>query len=76
MPETLVEVLHKLSRADKLNVIKMLADDLATDEQNSPLSSGLQPEVWSLMASENTLNTLTQLLKEDAAKRSGGVQSP
>lgn len=40
-------------------------------QHNALTSFPVQPEVWLPMASENTLNTLTQMPENDTSKRGG-----
>ena len=62
--------LRKLSRADKLQVLQILINDLAAEEPE-PLAPDAQYDVWSPFDAPGAAEALTKLLEEDENVRHG-----
>ncbi len=62
IPEELLAQLHSLSRADKLEVIQILVNELALEEAR--LMPGSQYEVWSPYDSAGAAEQLTKILED------------
>lgn len=63
----LLNTLHRLSRADKLRVIQLLASDLATEEE-AFFTPGATYEVWSPYDAPEAAQTLLKMLKDEQAQ--------
>jgi hypothetical protein len=59
----LMTKLEHLSRIDKLRVIRMLAEQVASEEASMFIAR--EYEVWSPYNSADAAHTLTQLIEED-----------
>jgi hypothetical protein len=62
--ETLITELQILSRAEKLKVVQLLINQLASEEEKL-LVAGTQYEIWSPFDAAGAAQTLTALLDED-----------
>lgn len=60
----LLSELRQLSRAEKLRVIQILANELAAEDENA-LMPGAQYEVWSPFDAAGAAETLMKMLEED-----------
>lgn len=60
----LLDELQKLDRAEKLEVISILAGELSLEE-NRRLRAGMTYEVWSPFDSSQAANTLLKMLEHD-----------
>ena len=60
----LLEELHKLNRADKLHIIRVLVDDLAVEEA-AYFRAGATYEIWSPFDAPEAADTLMRMLEED-----------
>ncbi len=63
----LLEKLHQLNRADKLQVIQILAGELAAEEA-AFFTSGATYEVWSPYDAPEAAETLLKMLEEDQSQ--------
>lgn len=64
LSEELWAKLHKLNRTDKLHVVQVLVNELATEE-DVILSAEREYEVWSPYDSAATARQLRELLEKD-----------
>ena len=60
--------LHALPRNDKLQVIQMLAADVAREEGVEPLDANRQYPVWSPFNAHDGAETLLRVLDQEAAQ--------
>lgn len=60
----LFDELQKLDRAEKLEVISILAGELSLEE-NTWLGAGMTYEIWSPFDSSQAANTLLKMLEHD-----------
>lgn len=63
----LVEQIRKLNRVDKLELIQILASQLA-DEENNLIQPGASYEVWSPYDATEAAHIMLEALKKDTYK--------
>lgn len=61
----LLPALKTLSRAEKLKVMQFLVQELATEEEVSPLQAGVTYQVWSPLNSHKAAQALATLLEDE-----------
>lgn len=67
LSEQLLSELHKLNHAEKLRVVQLLVNELASDEAllTEAFPTGARYEVWSPYESASAAQQLLELLEED-----------
>ncbi len=65
--DELLEELHRLSRTEKLRVIRLLADDLAQEE--GLLIPGAEYPIYTPLGNEAAAQTLMKMLEDDKKTR-------
>jgi hypothetical protein len=68
--EMLLAELHRLSRAEKLRVVQILVNELASEEETL-LSPDREYEAWSPYDSADTARQLMELLEKDKQTKHG-----
>jgi len=63
----LLNVLHRLSRADKLRVIQVLVSALAAEEE-AFFTPGATYEIWSPYDTPEAAQTLLEMLRDEKAQ--------
>lgn len=71
LPDDILYALHKLSKAEKVQAIRYLANELALEDE-PPLQTGGQYEIWSPYGAHEAAETLMDLL--ESAKGSGDAR--
>ncbi len=70
LSENLLTELHKLNRTEKLRVVQILVNELASEETVT-LSPDQEYEVWSPYDSPDTARQLMELLEKDKPSKHG-----
>lgn len=63
--QELYTAVHQLNRADKLRIMRFIADDLLKDDVTNMLEPGRAYEIWSPEDTGNVAQQLTQRLAAD-----------
>lgn len=67
LPERMLVELRKLNRIEKLQIIQLLASELANEEGTAFQAS--EYEVWSPLDAAGAANTLMQMLEDEKKSR-------
>jgi len=68
LSDELLAQLHQLSRAEKLRVVQLLANELAAEEEGL-LTPGMEYEVWSPYDAAKAADGLMKMQEEDRQTR-------